>query len=120
MAALGNAVGQERRGRLALEERGRAMVRAWDAMEGAYEAAGKTYDWDAQREVGTRMAAFARALKRDPQLDGLLRERGPDLGIAKGSRLDQVVQAREIDHRLTRAMGLDHGPRMRSGPSLGM
>ena len=120
VAALGTAVGQERRGRLALEERGRAMVRAWDAMEGAYEAAGKTYDWDAQREVGTRMAAFARALKRDPQLDGLLRERGPDLGIAKGSRLDQVVQAREIDHRLTRAMGLDHGPRMRSGPSLGM
>jgi Ti-type conjugative transfer relaxase TraA len=120
MAALGNAVGQERRGRLALEERGRAMVRAWDAMEGAYEAAGKTYDWDAQREVGTRMEAFARALKRDPQLDGLLRERGPDLGIVKGSRLDQVVQAREIDRTLTRSMGLDHGPRMRSGPSLGM
>jgi hypothetical protein len=120
LAALGNAVGQERRGRLALEERGRATVQAWDAMEGAYEAAGKTYDWDAQREVGTRMEAFAKALKRDPQLDGLLRERGPELGIAKGSRLDQVVQAREIDRTLTRSMNLDHGPRMRSGPSLGM
>ena len=120
VAALGNAVGQERRGRLALEERGRATVRAWDALEGAYEAAGKTYDWDAQREIGTRMEAFARALKRDTLLDGLLRERGPELGITKGSRLDQVVQAREIDRTLTRSMNLDHGPRMRSGPSLGM
>ena len=82
VAELRLAVGQERQGRLALEERGRATVRAWDKLERAYEAAGKSYDWDAQREVGTRIEAFAKALKRDRQLDRLLRERGHELGIA--------------------------------------
>ena len=65
------------------------------------------------------MEAFAKELKRDPQLDSVLRERGRELGIAEGSRLDRVVQAREIDRALTRAIDLEHGPRLRSGPSLG-
>ena len=119
MAALGRAADAERRERLALDERGRAAVRAWNALEREYEAAGTAYDWKAQRQVGTRMEAFAKALKRDPQLDSVLRERGRELGIAEGSRLDLVVQAREIDRALTRAIDLEHGPRMRSGPSLG-
>jgi hypothetical protein len=38
----------------------------------------------------------------------------------KGSRLDRVVQAREIDRALTRSLGIEHGPRARSGQSLGM
>ena len=66
----------ERRGRLALEERGRAAVRGVERAGAEYEAAGKAYDWKAQRQVGTRMEAFAKALKRDPQLDSVLRERG--------------------------------------------
>ncbi len=66
------------------------------------------------------MEAFAQALKCDLPLDGLLRERGREMGIAEGSRLDRVVQAREIDRVLTRAIDLEHGPRMRSGPSMGM
>ena len=73
-----------------------------------------------QREVGSRMEAFAKALKQDPQLDGVLRARGRELGIAEGSRLDRVVQAREIDRALTRSIDIEHGPRTRSGPSLGM
>jgi Ti-type conjugative transfer relaxase TraA len=120
MAALGRAVEGERRDRLALEARGRGTVRAWNALERDYEAAGKAYDWDVQREVGTRMEAFAKDLKRDPRLDGVLRERGRELGIAEGSRLDRVVQAREIDRALTRSISIEHGPRTRSGPSLGM
>ena len=119
MAALVRAADAERRGRLTLEERGRTTVRAWVALEREYEAAGTAYDWKAQRQVGTRMEAFAKELKRDPQLDSVLRERGRELGIAEGSRLDRVVQAREIDRALTRAIDLEHGPRLRSGPSLG-
>lgn len=95
-------------------------MRRWDALERDYDAAGKLYEWDAQRQVGTRMQAFAKALKQDPQLDGVLRARGRELGIAEGSRLDRVVQAREVERALTRAIGIEHGPRARSGPSLGM
>jgi hypothetical protein len=117
--ALIQAAATVRRDRLVLEERGRGVVRAWDGPERAYETASKAYKWDERREIGTRMEAFAKELKRDPQLDSLLRDRGRELGIEPGSRLDQVVQAREIDRALTRSMDLEHGPRMRSGPSLG-
>ena len=118
--ALGAVIAAERGVRRRMDERGRAAVRAWNALEREYEAAGKAYEWDAQREVGTRMERFAQALKLAPELDGVLRERGRELGIAEGSRLDQVVQAPEIDWRLLRRLDIDHGPRMRSGPSLGM
>jgi Ti-type conjugative transfer relaxase TraA len=120
MAALGRAVEAEGRERLALEARGRATVRAWHTLERDYDAAGKHHEWDAQREVGSRMEAFAKDLKQDPRLDGLLRDRGRELGIAEGSRLDRMVQAREIDRALTRSIDIEHGPRERSGPSLGM
>jgi Ti-type conjugative transfer relaxase TraA len=120
LAALGRAVEAEGRERLALEARGRAAVRAWDALERDYEAAGKAYDSVAQRQVGSRIEAFAKGLKQDPQLDGVLRERGRELGIAEGSRLERVVQAREIDRALTRSLGVEQGPRERPGQSLGM
>jgi Ti-type conjugative transfer relaxase TraA len=117
--ALTQAAAETHRTRLALEERGLGVVRAWNALERDYETASKAYEWDARREIGTRMEAFAKELKRDPQLDSLLRTRGRELGIAAGSRLDQVVRAQEIDRALTRSIDIEHGPRERSGPSLG-
>lgn len=113
------ALGLERRGRLALEERGRATVRAWNALAGEYQAAVKSYASDTQREVGTRMRAFLQAVQRDPQLEGVLRERGRELGVVRGSWLDRVVRADEINRELSRSQ-LDQGSRMRSGPSMGM
>ncbi len=120
VAALIQAGRAEGLHRTALEQRGRAAVRAWDTLEREYEAAGKAYERDAQRTVGTRMEAFAKELKRDPQLDSLLRQRGRELGVAKGSRLDRVVRAREIDRALTRDINLEHGMRHSRRPGLGM
>ena len=115
--ALGVAIGAERRARLALDERGRAAVRTWGALERAYEAAEKDYDWQGKRRAGTRMEAFAKELKRDPQLDSLLRQRGRELGIGDGSRLDQVAQAREDDiaRALRRDLGISLGHDMGLG-----
>jgi Ti-type conjugative transfer relaxase TraA len=118
MATLGAAIGAERRGRLDLEERGRAAVRAWNTLERAYTAAEKEYDWQAKREVGERMEAFATELKRDPQLDSLLRQRGRELGVDEGSRLDQVVQAREAD--ISRTLRRDLGISLGRGMGMGM
>jgi len=117
MAALGAAIGAERGARLALDERGRAAVRTWNTLERSYAAAEKDYDWQAKREVGERMEAFATELKRDPQLDSLLRQRGRELGVDEGSRLDQVVQAREADvsGTLRRDLGISLGRGMGMG-----
>lgn len=120
LAALMQAARMEDIRRKALEQKGRTAVRAWDTLEREYEAAGKSYEWDAQRAAGSRMEAFAKELKRDPQLDSLLRQRGRELGIAEGSRLDRVVQGREIDRALTRSLDIEHGPRPSRGMSLGM
>jgi hypothetical protein len=117
MAAFNRAVTIERHGRLVLEERGRATMREWDALDRAYEAAGKGYRWDEQREVATRMETFANALKRDPPLDRLLRERGRELGLAEGSRLDRVVQSQ--DATLTRELRHELGLSQGRGMSLG-
>jgi Ti-type conjugative transfer relaxase TraA len=118
MAALGAAIGAERRARLDLDERGRAAVRAWNTLERAYTAAERDYDWQAKREVGERMEAFATELKRDPQLDSLLRQRGRELGVGEGSRLDQVVQAREAD--VSRTLRRDLGISLGRGMGMGM
>ena len=63
------------------------------------------------------MEAFAKELKRDPQLDSLLRQRGRELGIGDGSRLDQVAQAREDDiaRTLRRGLGISLGHDMGLG-----
>jgi hypothetical protein len=118
MAALGAAIGVERGARLALDERGRAAVRTWNTLERSYVAAEKDYDWQAKREVGERMEAFATELKRDPQLDSLLRQRGRELGVDEGSRLDQVVQAREAD--VSRTLRRDLGISLGRGMGMGM
>jgi hypothetical protein len=109
--ALDHAVGVERRGRLVLEERGRAAVREWDKLERAYETAEKAYDWQGQRAAGARLEKFAKALKADRSLDGVLRERGRELGVAEGSRRERVVQAKkaEITHELRHELGLSQG-----------
>ena len=118
MAALGAAIGAERRARLDLDERGRAAVRTWNTLERSYAAAEKDYDWQAKREVGERMEAFATELKRDPQLDSLLRQRGWELGVDEGSQLDQVVQAREAD--ISRTLRRDLGISLGRGMGMGM
>ncbi|HEY2738804.1 MAG TPA: hypothetical protein VGK45_10390, partial [Thermoanaerobaculia bacterium] len=98
-----------------LEARAREAVRAWGKLEQAYERAGEKYDHPSQREIGERMERFAMELKRDPQLDSVLRQRGQQLGVADGSRLAWVVQSQGSERELTRELGL----RQSRGLSLG-
>jgi hypothetical protein len=95
--------------RVALETRAHEAVRVWTRLERAYEQAGEEYDHLAQREIGGRMRQFAKELKQDPQLDSVLRQRGQQLGVAEGSRLERVVQSMGLDPELRRELGLRHG-----------
>jgi Ti-type conjugative transfer relaxase TraA len=92
-----------------LETRAREMVRAWGKLEQAYDLAEAHYDRQVQREIGGEIERFAQALKGDPQLDSLLRQRGPELGVAEGSRLARVVESETFDRALTRELGLGRG-----------
>ena len=95
--------------------------RLWDALEQAHDQAAAHYDWGAARAVTQRLEVYAQALKQDPQIEGVLRTRGAEFGVEKGSRLELVVQAPEVTERLIRQVGLEQarGWGRDDGPSLG-
>jgi hypothetical protein len=122
---LGAAVGTELQGRLALEQRGQAAVKQWGELERVYDAARKAGQRVEQRQAGGRLEAFAKTLKLDAPLDGLLRERGRELGVTAGSWLDRVAREDEVELRQwERRAHVDEAPRpqatMSRGPRMGM
>jgi len=96
-------------GRVHVSYRTISHARAFHPLERAYDQAEAQYDYRTQRAIGAEMERFAQALKRDPQLDSILQQRGPEFGIAEGSRLTLVVQSEKLDRALTRELGLSHG-----------
>jgi hypothetical protein len=106
LAALIEAGRVVRTDREKLEARAREAVRAWGKLEQAYEHAAEKYDHLTQQTIGRQMEQFAKELKRDAQLDSVLRQRGQQLGIADGSLLARVVQGQGIERELTRALEL--------------
>jgi hypothetical protein len=117
--ALTAAAMDVRRDRQALDRRVREAVRGWVALERAHDLAASRYDWDAARAVTQRLETYAQALKQDPQLEDVLRTRGAEFGVEKGSRLERVVLAPEVTERLMRQVGLEQARGLGHGPSLG-
>jgi len=60
-------------------------VRNWGRLERAYEQAEKQHDHVAQRTIAGAMRQFETDLKRDTQIDNLLRLHGPRVFPPKGS-----------------------------------
>jgi Ti-type conjugative transfer relaxase TraA len=118
--ALTAAAAQVRQDRQALDRRVREAVRGWAALEQAHDQAASRYDWDAARAVTQRLETYAQTLKQDPQMEDVLRTRGAEFGMEKGSRLERVVLAPEVTERLMRQVGLERARGRDHGPSLGM
>jgi len=82
----------------------------WNGLEAQHERLSGWDQAEARGKVEARMKAVAGALKRDPQLESLMRSRQRELGIEVGSRLDRVMQERDIerafDHSIRRDRGL--------------
>ncbi len=92
------------------------LVKTWNALDAERkELRGWAHD-DARGKVEARMKSMIVELKRDPQLESLLRGRSRELGIAPGSGLDRVMRERTIERAME--IGLSQG-RSR-GPSLGL
>jgi hypothetical protein len=118
--ALVAATEEGRQERATLDRRAWQAVRGWDALERAHDEAAGRYDWHAARAVTERLEAHARTLKQNPRLEEVLRARGDEFGVEKGSRLERVLQAPEVSERLMRQVGLEQARGGRDfGPSLG-
>jgi Ti-type conjugative transfer relaxase TraA len=110
-AALDRVIGMERIDRLLLERTGREVVRTWNRLERGFDKAEREYDWRMERDLRTRLEALAREVKANPPLHELLRSRGHEFDIARGSLLDRVVWSRDADpgREVRRELGLDRG-----------
>ncbi|MGB8843357.1 MAG: Ti-type conjugative transfer relaxase TraA [Aliidongia sp.] len=102
--------------RRALETDARQMVRDWAVLERGYDQARRERDYEGAKEIAGGMKVLAQELKRDPQLESLLRQRGREFGMEDGSRLDQMMRGAGW----TPGQELDHGPRRGRGMGMGM
>lgn len=86
------------------------LVKEWKGLETRHE---KLSGWDqrgARERIETRMKSIAGQLKRDPQLESLMRARAKDLGIDMKSRLGRVMQAPGIEQAIGQIVrGRDRG-----------
>ena len=86
------------------------LVKVWNGLEAQHERLSGRDQAEARGKVEGRMKEVAGELKRDPQLESLMRSRSKELGIEAGSRLDRVVREpnieRAISHGIRRHRGL--------------
>ena len=87
------------------------MVKEWKGLETQRDRLGSGLrDERAHTQIESRMKAIAGSLKRDPQLESLMRNRAKQLGIDSGSTLGRVIQAPSIKSAIGQIMrGRDRG-----------
>jgi Ti-type conjugative transfer relaxase TraA len=109
--ALARAITKEAQIRQDPQARGERLVKEWNGLEKQRDRLGSGIrDKGAHAQIETRMKAIAGSLKRDPQLESLMRNRAKQLGIDSGSILSRVIQAPSIASALGQIMrGRDKG-----------
>jgi Ti-type conjugative transfer relaxase TraA len=85
------------------------LVKVWSGLEAEHRRLKGWEHDEARGKVETRMKAFVADLKRDPQLESILRNRQQELGVSRGSRLDQVMRERDIDRAMTQSIRQTRG-----------
>jgi Ti-type conjugative transfer relaxase TraA len=58
----------------------------------------------ARGQIEERMKTLAGAIKRDPQMEQVMRARSRELGIERGSRLEKVIEEKNVERALARSV----------------
>lgn len=70
------------------------LVKEWQGLEKRHDKLKENYlDKGERTKLETRMKAIAGAIKRDPQLESLVRSKAKAMGVDTDSRLGRVIQA---------------------------
>ncbi|MDB5395273.1 MAG: traA [Rhodospirillales bacterium] len=80
------------------------LVQVWNGLEARHERLSGYDQAEARGQVEARLKSIAGALKRDPQLESLMRNRQKELGIDPGSRLDRVMRERDIGRAISHSV----------------
>jgi Ti-type conjugative transfer relaxase TraA len=108
-ALLVSGIRQEERIRQDPNLQAERLVKVWSGLEAEHRRLNGWEHDEARGKVETRMKAFVADLKRDPQLESILRNRQRELGVSRGSRLDQVMRERDIDRAMTQSIRQTRG-----------
>jgi hypothetical protein len=108
-ALLVSGIRQEERIRQDPNLQAERLVKVWTGLEAEHRRLNGWEHDEARGKVETRMKAFVANLKRDPQLESILRNRQQQLGVSRGSRLDQVMRERDIDRAMTQSIRQTRG-----------
>ncbi len=79
----------------------RRTVLLWRQLEEERAALSDADDPHLRRRLEAKLSSAIHELKRDPQLESLLRNQQRQLGIGPGSHLDHVIHSRTIEQALT-------------------
>lgn len=88
------------------------VVKVWNVLEKQREELTGWRNEAAREKVKGQMRELAHEFKMEPQLEIVLKRRGKELGIEPGSRLDRVLNERDLHRALTiseRDLGRGHG-----------
>jgi Ti-type conjugative transfer relaxase TraA len=85
------------------------LVKVWNGLEAQHERLSGRDQAEARGKVEGRMKEVAGELKRDPQLEFLMRLRSKELGIEAGSRLDRVMREPNIERAISHGIRRDRG-----------
>ena len=86
------------------------MAKEWKSLESRHDRLEGWQNNQARKQVEGRMKDMARELKRDPQLESLMRKRSKELGIDMDSKLGRVMQAPSIERAIDSLVrGRDRG-----------
>ncbi len=103
------ALEETRAQRLALAAQAREAARQWAVLGRRDDQVEQGRERDTARQAVFGMETFVTELKRDPELESLLPQRGREFGIAEGLPLDRVVRGEGWTRELVRDLRLDHG-----------
>jgi Ti-type conjugative transfer relaxase TraA len=101
---------RERQAQLDPNVRAERTVATWRKLEQEHGRLRGSEHEEARGQIEARMKTLAGAIKRDPQMESVMRARSRELGIERGSKLDRLTEEknveRAISHSVTRERDL--------------
>jgi hypothetical protein len=110
-AELAGAIRHEDRVRRDPSLQAERLVKEWQGVEKRHDKFRDNYlDKGERAKLECRMKAIAGTIKRDPQLESLVRAKAKEMGVDMHSRLGRVIQAPGITQAMNEIMrGRDRG-----------
>jgi Ti-type conjugative transfer relaxase TraA len=109
-AELAGAIRHEDRVRRDPALKADRLVKEWTRLEAQHDRLDGWRHGEARRSLEGRMKTIAGTLKRDPQLESLVRSRAPALGVGPTSTLARVIAAPTVQRATMEiGMGRDRG-----------